>query len=203
MTQPERHVLSIPSGAARTWQPLRAEAGSRGDVPTTGLMRPGPVGLNPEPVRRKGVAPVAMTILQAGVDAQVEKAEIIQGKMTEPSGPYVVAWYSDTGKIGQGTNMVFAGHLDYYEVGEAVFFHLTDLAEGDMILLTGDDGEPYSFRTEWIKTYTQDELDTETVKGIVATTDTESVTLITCSGPFDFDNGIYHDRTVVRGNRID
>jgi LPXTG-site transpeptidase (sortase) family protein len=194
-------MLTIPNDWNRGVRPRFADAPTRGEVPTTGLMRPGPVGDYPEAMRKKGVTPVAMKIEPAQVDAQVEPAEIIQGKMSEPSGPYVVAWYEDTGRLGEPTNLVFAGHLDYYDVGEAVFFHLTELSGGDVITVTGDNDEDFAYSIDWVRTYTQDELDETAVKEIVGRTETEQITLITCSGPFDFDNGIYHDRTVVRGTR--
>ena len=194
-------MLTIPQSWIRGNRPRFADAPTRGEVPTTGLMRPGPVGEYPLVQRKKGVTPIAMTIVPAQVDAQIESAEIIQGKMSEPTGPYVVAWYEDTGRLGEPTNLVFAGHLDYYDVGEAVFFHLTELSGGDVITVTGDNDEAFEYTIDWVRTYTQDELDEDAVKEIVGRTETEQITLITCSGSFDFDNGIYHDRTVVRGTR--
>ncbi len=194
-------VLTIPATWNRATGSRFQAASTRGDTPTTGLMRPGPVGTNPPVMRRKGVTPIAMTIQAAEVDAQVESAEIIQGKMSEPSGPYVVAWYEDTGSLGEAANLVFSGHLDYYDVGEAVFFHLTELSGGDLITVTGENDEDFDYTVDWVRTYTQDELDESAVKEIVGRTDTEQLTLITCSGAFDFDNGIYHDRTIVRATR--
>jgi hypothetical protein len=195
------NMLKIPSTWNRGSEPRFADAPGRGDTPTTGLMRPGPVGFNPPLLRTKGVTPISMTIQAANVDAQIESAEIIQGKMSEPTGPYVIAWYADTGKLGQPANLVFSGHLDYYDVGEAVFFHLSELSAGDDVTITGDDDEDYAYTVDWVRTYTQDELDETAVKDIVGATDTEQITLITCSGEFDFDHGIYHDRTVARASR--
>jgi sortase (surface protein transpeptidase) len=199
--QSTNRVLNLPADWNTTGTRRFAQSSARGDTPTSGLMRPGPVGINPPIIRRKGVSPVAMKIEKAQVDSQIESAEILDGKMTEPSGPYVVAWYTDTGKIGQDTNLVFAGHVDYYDVGEAVFFHLGDLAANDVVTLTGDDDDTYAYKIEWVKTYTQEQLDSTAVKEIVGATDTEHITLITCSGQFDFDAGIYHDRLVVRAAR--
>jgi len=202
-TETREPVLRIPASTRLGPGARRAEAIARGDTPTYGLLRPGPVGSNPPTIRHKGVAPTAMKIEKAQVDSQIETAEILDGKMSEPSGPYVVAWYPDTGKLGQDVNLVFSGHVDYYNVGEAVFFHLGDLAENDVITITGEDNDIYHYHVEWVKTYTQDQLDSATVKEIVGPIDTEHVTLITCHGQFDFDAGIYHDRLIVRAARAD
>src|SRR5690242_10086048 len=90
----------------------------QGDLPTTGGMRPGPIGLAPEPYRIHGVIPIAIKIPDAKVDAQVEQQEIIDGVMQNPSGPFVVSWYRETGRPGESNNIVMAGHLDYWDVGE-------------------------------------------------------------------------------------
>lgn len=176
---------------------------ARGDIPTTGGIRPGPVGMNPAKIRRKGVTPVSMVIEKAGVDAQIESQPIEDGRMLDPSGPYVVAWYEDTGALGEQTNLVFAGHLDYYDVGEAVFYNLATLVEGDEIRITGEDGETYTFAVAWGRTYTVDELTSEKIREIVGKTGDEVITLITCGGPFDFNLGQYLERYVVRALRSD
>ena len=177
------------------------EGNARGDIPTTGALRPGPVGMNPVRIRRKGVTPVSMMIEKAQIDAQVEAQSIDNGVMLDPSGPYVVAWYEDTGQLGQAANLVFAGHLDYYDVGEAVFFNLGRLAENDEIQIIGEDEETYTYAVEWGRNYTVEELTSDAIREIVGKTDTESVTLITCGGPFDFNLGQYLERYVVRANR--
>ena len=177
------------------------ESDLRGDIPTTGGIRPGPVGMNPPRIRRRGVSPVAMLIENAGVDAQIEPQPIEDGRMLDPSGPFVVAWYEDTGRLGQITNLVFAGHLDYYNVGPAVFYNLAALVEGDEIQIIGEDEETYSYAVEWGRNYTVDELTSEAIREIVGKTDNEAVTLITCGGPFDFNIGQYLERYVVRALR--
>ena len=195
-------VAAFGRGDLRVATALAPVDGSqRGDMPTSGGMRPGPVDLNPVQIRRKGVAPVAMKIEKAQVDAQVEPQPIQDGVMLDPSGPFVIAWYEDTGKLGQQTNHVFAGHLDYYDVGQAVFYDLWQLAAGDQIQIIGEDQESFLYAVEWGRNFTVDELTSESIQEIVGKTDTESVTLITCGGPFDYNVGQYLDRFVVRANR--
>ena len=179
------------------------EGNARGDMPTYGGMRPGPVGLQPARVRRKGVNPVAMRIEKAAVDAQIESQAIQDGVMLDPSGPFVVAWYPDTGKLGEEKNLVFSGHVDYYNVGAAVFYNLKNLVEGDVIQLIGEDEETYDFAVDWSRNYTVDQLDSAAIREIVGNTDDENITLITCGGAFDFNIGQYLERFVVRASRSD
>ena len=169
-----------------------------GEMPTSGGLRPGPIGLEPDPYRIRGVQPVAIRIEKAQVDAQVEVQEIVDGVMLNPSGPFVVSWYRETGHLGDADNIVMAGHLDYYDVGEAVFYHLGDLGEGDVIEITGADDQVYKYKVEWVRNYAVADLDAKEIKRIVGRTSEEALTLITCGGPFDYNRGEYLERMVVR-----
>jgi LPXTG-site transpeptidase (sortase) family protein len=178
------------------------EASQIGEPTTLGGVRPGPIGIAPDPFRKRGVAPIAIKITQAEVDAQVEQQEIIDGVMQNPSGPYVVAWYRGTGRLGEDDNVVMAGHLDYWDVGEAVFYHVGALKEGDEIEVLGEDEQVYIYNVEWVKAYSVDDLDGKSVQEIVGPTKTETLTLITCGGPFDSEKGEYLERIVVRASRV-
>lgn len=173
----------------------------RGPMPTTGGMRPGPVDAIPASglARRVGARPVAIRIPAIQVDTDVETARIIDGVMQDPSGPWIVAWYSQTDRVGVPGNAVFAGHLDYYGVGPAVFWRLSELQPGDVIEITGNNGHLYRYRVEWVKAF---DTATAPVAEIVGPTTTESVTLITCGGTFDPAHGGYDQRVVVRAVRI-
>ncbi|MDP9367997.1 MAG: class F sortase [Chloroflexota bacterium] len=174
-----------------------------GEMPTTGGMRPGPVGLNPPTATfSRGVLPSAIRIDKAQVDAEVETVEIVDGVMQNPTGPWVVSWYKETARLGEDDNTVMAGHVDYWDVGPAVFFNLKDLAQGDQIQVTGEDGSVYAYQVEWIKTYTVAELTPERIQEIVGPTDDPALTLITCGGEFDYATGEYLSRMVVRANRV-
>ncbi len=177
------------------------EDSSRGDLPTTGGIRPGPVGMNPRQTRRKGVEPVAIKIEAAEVDAPVETKEIVDGVMQNPSGPYIVSWYRGTGKLNQDNNIVLAGHLDYYDVGEAVFYNLGKLKEKDLIEVTGSDDVVYRYAVDSAEDVDIAELTAEEVQDIVGKTIGEVLTLITCSGTFDADAQQYSQRKIVRAKR--
>lgn len=185
-------------GGLASAQPI--ESTRFGEMPTTGGMRPGPSGLiDPPQFTTPGALPVAIAIDKAQVNAQIETIEIVDGVMQNPTGPWVVSWYKETAKLGQIGNCVCAGHLDYWDVGPAVFYNIGLLAPGDTVDLTGDDGEVYTYAVDWNELY---DAANAPIQDIVGPTDAENLTLITCGGPFDYANGEYLQRTVVRATRV-
>ncbi len=171
-----------------------------GEMPTTGGQRPGPSGVMPGgsagPV---GAIPVAIEIANAAVNAQVEQQQIVDGVMLDPSGPWVISWYEESSRLGEIGNILMAGHLDYWDVGPAVLYNINNLNEGDLIQVTGEDGVIYTYSVIWRENF---ETATAPIQDIVGPTDAESLTIITCGGPFDYANGVYLQRTVVRAERV-
>lgn len=193
----------------------RTEATS--EVPTTGARRPGPVVhasvrvRTPEPESEvEGFAPVEMQVDSIELDAPIEMGDIVDGAMADPSGPWVVAWYEPLGLVGEGNNVVMSGHVDYWNTGPngsagpAVFWDIPDLAPGDVIRLIGEDGQEVDYAVEWTELYhVADELTPEVIQNdIVGNTGQESLTLITCGGPFDPATGEYLERWVLRANMV-
>jgi hypothetical protein len=169
-----------------------------GDLPSTGASRPGPANITLDRIRSDVVAPVGLAIEPAGIDAGIENLRVVDGAMQDPSGPWVVAWYENLGALGKIGNVVMAGHIDYWNVGPAVFYNLSTLEPGDEIVVTGDDGKIYPFAVEWVRQYDSASIPLDEVTGPTAE---QSLTLITCGGAFDYTNGHYVQRTVVRANR--
>ena len=179
------------------------------EVPSTGARRPGPVILAatsvaaPTPEHVEGVAPIALQVDSVGVDAPIELGDVVDGIMQDPSGPWVVSWYEPLGKIGEGGNIVMAGHVDYWNVGPAVFWDVRDLPAGDVIRVVGEDGKNYEYAVQWTQPYMAEELTPEVIqKDIVGDTGEETLTLITCGGEFNPETGEYNQRWVVRANLI-
>jgi LPXTG-site transpeptidase (sortase) family protein len=172
-----------------------------GEEPSYGGVRPGPVGTVPG-VRKPGVLPVALRIQSVNIDAPIEQQQIKDGVMQNPTGPFVVAWYKETGRLGELNNMVLAGHLDYWDVGPAVFYDVWKVKEGDRIEVLGKNDKIYVYEVEWLKNYKLEDLDTKGIQEIVGPTNLESITLITCGGPFDYEAGQYKERIVIRGVRV-
>lgn len=186
-----------------------------GEVPSTGGARPGPIravatpgerspaaepGPEPEP---KGVAPVAIQIEKAAVDASVERVQIVDGVMENPSGPWVVSWYEDLAAPGERSNTVLAGHVDYWDVGPAVFQAVETLVPGDLIHVYGEDDTVFEYEVEWMDNVVVADLTPEEIWEIVGDTEQESLTLITCKiGTFDPATGEYLARFVLRANGV-
>jgi LPXTG-site transpeptidase (sortase) family protein len=173
-----------------------------GEMPSTGGARPGP-SLPQVPrstPRFKGVRPIAIRIPSIQVDSEIERRPIIEGNMQAPTGPFVVAWYGATGRLGVTGNAVFAGHVDYVNIGPAVFARVGELTEGDTVELTGEDVNVYRYSV--ISSHVYDSSSAPVLE-IIGRTETESITLITCAGTFDASSHTYNQRLVVSGERLD
>jgi LPXTG-site transpeptidase (sortase) family protein len=120
------------------------------------------------------------------------------GVMETPDGPDEVAWYDFSARPGFGSNAVFSGHVDYINHGPAVFWHLKDLIEGDVIEVRLDDGTTYRYAVASVQQIQISEAD---VGEIVGRTPNDIVTLITCGGTWNNDEDEYDSRVIVRATR--
>ncbi|MFN8592227.1 MAG: class F sortase [Thermomicrobiales bacterium] len=175
------------------------------EVPTTGARRPGPVVLAGTRVRVEkpaGFVPVELQVDSIGLDAPIETGYIDNGVMRDPSGPWVVSWYAPLGKVGEGGNVVMAGHVDYWDVGPAIFQGVPSLQPGDILRIIGENGEVMEYAVEWSRLFdVANELTPEVIqRDIVGDTGQETLTLITCGG--DFNGQEYLQRWVLRADKI-
>ncbi len=176
-----------------------------GDLPTTGGMRPGPGGERPVPASSAGIPPIAMSMEKFAIDSEIYGSEIVDGAMQDPTGPFVVAWYPSLGDLGRNGNTVIAGHVDYYNVGPAVFFGFKEpgAAVGDQIVLTGEDGSRHIYEVQRSTTYENGALTPELINNeVTGATRLPTLTVITCGGEFDAISGEYLSRIVVRCSRV-
>ncbi len=139
---------------------------------------------------------VEASIVVLGVDSN--------GVMETPDGPTNVAWYDFSARPGYpveegGGNAVFSGHVDYYNYGPAVFWHLKDLERGDVIEVRLADGTTYRYE---VTERQQVNAATAPIEDIIGDTPEEVVTLITCGGTFNSNIGEYDQRVIVRAARI-
>jgi LPXTG-site transpeptidase (sortase) family protein len=149
---------------------------------------------------QRGAVPIHLTVESIGVDADFEYKEIVDGLMEQPTGPEQVAWYKDTARLGESNNVVVAGHLNWWNVPEGVFYRLQDMQEGDRIEVTGDDGQVYIYE---VRSVTQESNLEPPGIDVIGPTDEQTLTLITCGGEWNADIAEYDQRTVVRAVQVD
>ncbi len=118
------------------------------------------------------------------------------GYLDLPNDPRLVAWYDFTSKPGMGGNAVLSAHVDYIRYGPAVFYGLARLGYGDEALLRLRDGTLLRYRVTDTRTVLLSNLD---MGEVLAPTDNERLTLITCAGVWDGHD--YSHRVVVIAER--
>lgn len=121
------------------------------------------------------------------------------GVMEAPDNAYDVAWYDFTPRPGEGSNAVFSGHVDYVNVGPAVFWKLKDLEPSARIDIRFAGGTLLSYAVMAVNTF---DAVTAPIDEIVGPTPADSITLITCAGTFDQSTGQYDKRLIVRAERL-
>jgi LPXTG-site transpeptidase (sortase) family protein len=112
----------------------------------------------------------------------------------------VVAWYDFSARPGTGSNAVFAGHNSWF--GTGIFRYIGDLVPGDEIHLTADSGTEMTYTVSDVFSVDPDNPNSLQV---MRATNTDVITLITCSGTFTDTNdpvfgGEFSDRLVVRAD---
>lgn len=146
------------------------------------------------------VAPARLVIPKIQVEAPVVTVGVDgNGVMESPKGPFEVGWYSFTAAPGSGGNAVFSGHVDYVNVGAAVFWGLRNLGAGDLVEVRLADGTAYTYVVVSSMSYDANDVP---ITEIVGPTARDTVTLITCTGTFNRDVRQYSHRLVVRAERL-
>ncbi|HQY31673.1 MAG TPA: class F sortase, partial [Thermomicrobiales bacterium] len=141
-------------------------------------------------------APVAIQIPSIGVDAVVENVPIVDGVMQTPQDVWAVGWYNDLAAPGQFTNVVMAGHRDWWGVGPVIFYNLDAVQVGDMVYLWDADNLGATYQVSDVEI-----VDADVNAGdVVSDQQGDTLTLITCGGNFDGEH--YLSRVIIRANRI-
>ena len=179
------------------------------DVPNLPVAIPyyNPQRTTPAPEAPAVTVPLRLMIDSLGVDAPVGVYKLDADGVPEvplaEDASEVVAWYDFSSKPGAGSNAVFAGHINWNRA-PAVFANLSDLQAGDVVRLVSDDGREYKY--EVFANFAVDPYDTESLK-VMAPTETDTVTLITCGGTWIPDaseqfGGDYTTRTIVQAKLV-
>lgn len=198
-------IGALIAGAAALGGLKTVSADTNSKLPATSQdgYRSGPLGPSDSVQTLASERPIAMVIPDANVDSEVEINYIVDGQMLNPTGPWVVSWYEGTGLLHEKRrNMLYSGHVDYWDVGPAIFWSLASVPEGTPIQVLGDKGGQATYAVEFIERVTLAELTAEKMQQITAPTPYEALTIITCGGEFDYSVGQYLQRDIVRARLV-
>ena len=122
------------------------------------------------------------------------------GVMGAPDNGWDAGWYDFSTVPGRPGNSVMTGHVDYYDVGAAVFWRLRDLGPGDEVQVHLPDGDGVvGYEVTEVESY---DAGAAPVDAIIGPTDNDVLTLITCDGWFNPSIREYDHRLVVRAERV-
>jgi len=125
--------------------------------------------------------PVRLVISRIGVDAKIEARGLDASRnMLTPKDFHDVAWYNLGPRPGEPGNALLNGHVDWW-TGSAVFTRLSELRAGDTLTVVREDGTRLTFRV----TSRQVVKAGARVASLFAPSKVASLTLITCTGPWD------------------
>ena len=145
-------------------------------------------------------APIARLIIPAiGIDQPTVEGRVENNEMVAPEAPFDIAYYTYSAQPGRG-NAVFSGHVDYVDIGPAVFWNLRKLKEGDDIVVRLQDGLELRYKVTFNVVYSAESGPWDRLFGKDAMPD--ALTLYTCDGEFDRRTQNYADRRVVRAVRV-
>lgn len=152
----------------------------------------------PLPVGR-GPAPTGLSIPSIDVDEQLIDLGIGDDGTAEVPADYARAgWFAGGGRPGGVGPTVILGHVDSLD-GPAVFHRLRDVPVGADIDVQLADGTTAQYRVESTAQYAKADFPTFEVYGA---TPVDTLTLITCGGPFDTDALSYTENVVVTALRV-
>lgn len=120
------------------------------------------------------------------------------GVMEVPTDADEVGWFTGGGRPGGFGPTVLAGHVDSDE-GPAVFFRLTELVEGDEVIVASTDGTQVRYRVDRVIDVPKGEFPTGDVFGA---TPGDELRLITCTGAWDSLAQSYEDNRVVFASAV-
>lgn len=106
--------------------------------------------------------------------------------------PHEAGWFEPGPTPGEFGPAVLLGHVDTDRSGPAVFFPVKELAEGDAIEVTREDGIVVVYEVTGTESYPKRRLPYEEVFGVEAG---PALRLITCGG--EFSRGNYTENVVV------
>jgi Sortase domain len=181
---------SAPAPAPAPGIDTKTEAPAQAAPPAPDL---GPILARSEPVALEipsiGVRSDVLVPLEVGPD----------GALAAPADYDLPGWHRRGPAPGQLGPAVIAGHVDG-PAGPAVFYRLGELAPGDLVRVTRQDGSVATFSIDSVERFPKQAFPTSRVYG--NTTDRAEIRLITCGGFYDRSTGHYVDNVVAFGHLL-
>jgi len=144
--------------------------------------------------------PVALHLPTLQLSSTVMEVVAVDGVLQVPADPLKVGWWIGSAPAGSSTGTtVIDGHIDSAAAGLGVFAHLTDLEDGDLVVVDLASGATVTYQVQARRTYRKtDGLPAE----IFDSAGPARLVLITCGGQFDTDRKSYDDNVIVFANPI-
>ncbi len=140
-----------------------------------------------------------LQIDRLGIDAPVVPVGMrSDGSMDIPADPLTVGWYTLGRRPGEPGNAVMAGHLDAPGGVRGVFWNLKELQVGDSILVR-EKGIVREFRVIDLQSFIYNEAP---MKELFGENEHQFLRLITCTGVWNANEGMYAERLVVSAKAV-
>ena len=155
------------------------------------------IGTPVEPIERVAlIVPIEISIAKLGVQATIDAVGVYDdGSVEIPEDITRVGWYRFGAGPGQGAgSTVIVGHRDGFDEGPGAFYSVSALEPGDIVELQLEDGS-----TRGYEVVSREAIDRELLPSddVFNEDGPERLTLISCIGYFDRDNGGYQQNVVV------
>ena len=160
------------------------------------------IGTPVEPVERVApIAPIGISIAKLGVRAPIDQVGVFDdGSVEIPEDITRVGWYRFGPGPGQGAgSTVIVGHRDGRNEGPGAFYSISALEPGDLVALDLADGS-----TRTYEVVSREVIDRELLPSddVFDEDGPERLTLISCIGFFDRENGGYQQNVVVTASPV-
>ena len=141
--------------------------------------------------------PILVTIREMEMYSPVIPVTAYSGVMEIPEDISKVGWFVGSAAPGQDRgSAVLVGHRDGVEGGRGAFYDIENLSHGDQIMVTTSGGARLSYSVIEVELVDKDKIP-EIAEFVFATDGDPRLTLITCGGSFDSEDGGYRANVIV------
>lgn len=154
--------------------------------------------------------PARLSIPKIGAESSLVAVGLVDGEIDIPPAtePMQAAWWDGSPRPGADGPAVLLGHVDGQINGRAgqpgVFNQLRELAPGDDVIVTRDDGSEVRFTVYTVETHPKAALERgspeyngDLARKVYGNTDEPELRAMTCGGSFDRSARSYRDSVIV------